>query len=387
MVILQFKFCRLLLTTIFVINVFSVSSSFANNKVAVVVGIEQYDQATSGVTPLNYTVDDATQLSSVLRNSGYAVKTLLNNQAAKHIILGQIKEAAKLIDKENGTLVFSFSGHGFAENNTNYLVVSGTTTTNLKDSALSVNDVLKAIKQTGVKRAALFLDACRNVPGVKSLVKGFVPISGQGVQLLVSTKAGEVSYETPALGNGIFSHFLIKGLQGHAKRNGVIEFTDLAHYVETNVQKWSFSNLNEVQQPYHFASGELYGSFVLVGDKKKNSPQASLANKPKPQPSSQPQFNKQCYHNDSVHKAAARGNAGFVQGCLKAGFPANTKEKNGWTPLHSAARNGRTAIVSLLIKQGADINVKDSTGRTPLDQARFSKNPATVNLLINHGGS
>ena len=355
--------------------VFASNLSHANNKVAVVVGIEQYDQVTSGVTPLDFTVDDASQLSTVLNNNGYVVKTLLDSQASKHIILGQIKEAAKLVDRENGTLVFSFSGHGFSENNINYLVVSGTTTSNLKDSALSLDDVLRTIRSTGIKRAALFIDACRNVPGVKSLAKGFVPIAGQGIQLLVSTKAGEYSYETPALGNGVFSHFLIKGLKGEAKRpDGIIEFTDLAHYVETNVREWSFKNLNQVQQPYHFASGELFGQFLLAGVQNTNTTAVPSGNLGK------------CHQNNNFHKAAAGGDAGFVQNCLNLGFPVDKQESNGWTPLHSAARNGRNAIVTILLRSGANVNAVDSTGRTPADQANFSKKTATMNLLLNNGG-
>ena len=236
-----------------------------SKNVAIVVGVEKYDQASSGLSPLQYAADDAVKLATVFSQNRYVVKRLVDQQAGKHQILATIRNAAKLIDPKNSTLVFSFSGHGFAQNGKNYLMAAGSTIEDLANSALSLDDVIKTLRQSGAKRILLFIDACRNIPGQKSLSRGFTAQNGQGVQVLYSTKFGSVSWESPRLQQGVFSHFLVKGIQGEASQDdNIVDFSELAKYVESKVSDWSFQHLAQPQQPFRRSQGEVYGQFVVA---------------------------------------------------------------------------------------------------------------------------
>lgn len=236
-------------------------------KVAVVVGVNTYDTI-SGLRPLQYAVTDASALKKVLEKQGYSVRLLTNQQANSSYILDAIRQAGKTLDRNQGTLIFAFSGHGFARGNSNYLASYGTVKDDLASSALPMNKIIAAIKKTGARRGVMFIDACRDNPataGSKSISNAsFVHQQSEGLQILYSTKFGEVSWETPKLGHGVFSYFLQQALNGKAAdSNGLISFNLLKQYVQKQVAGWTFSNLGKTQRP--FSAGENYGVFVLGG--------------------------------------------------------------------------------------------------------------------------
>ncbi len=85
----------------------------------------------------------------------------------------------------------------------------------------------------------------------------------------------------------------------------------------------------------------------------------------------------------SIYDAIEDGNIKVVKQHLAAGTDANSKDKDGWTPLHEAASEGHKTIVELLITEGANVNAKDQDGETPIDAAA---KPEIADLLRKHGG-
>lgn len=236
------------------------------NKVAVIIGVNTYDRST-GLRPLKYAASDATNLKNTLIKQGYKVRLLTNHHAGKHMILNAIEQAGKTLKRNTGTFIFAYSGHGFASNKQNYLASHGTVINRLAQSALPLREVQQAIRRTGAKRAILFIDACRNDPniaGSKSVAStGFIYSKSEGIKTLYATKFGEVSWESPQLRHGVFSHFLIKALRGEAAdRNGVISFSSVEKYVQQNVSNWTFSHrMPNTQLP--FSNGNSFGVLVL----------------------------------------------------------------------------------------------------------------------------
>ncbi|KAK3940661.1 hypothetical protein QBC46DRAFT_353953 [Diplogelasinospora grovesii] len=64
---------------------------------------------------------------------------------------------------------------------------------------------------------------------------------------------------------------------------------------------------------------------------------------------------------------------------------ANSRDKDGRTPLSWAAEKGNEAIVKLLLQNGVDFNAKDTDGRTPLMWATLKGHEAIVKLLLENG--
>ena len=65
--------------------------------------------------------------------------------------------------------------------------------------------------------------------------------------------------------------------------------------------------------------------------------------------------------------AAGTGDRLMVQALLEQGADANTRLKDGLTPLMAAATSGHTEIVRKLLDAGADPDLRDDHGMTGLD--------------------
>ena len=260
----------------------------SEQKVAVLVGIDKYNEAITGVRRLKYAVNDMKVLEKTLREQKYTVIPLHDANASKNVILHKIRQIKEYMRPGKGTLLFAFSGHGFSPDGKETSIVTfDTIISNLKETGLSVPELIREIRKVNPKKAVLFLDACRNdpSPGAKSMTKaGFMNLNpGQGIQILYSTKQAELSFEEPKFNQGIFSYFLNKGLKGEAAQDNNVTFRSISDYVEHNVSKWTLENKSKVQKPFRSTAGDVAGSFVLATAK-----DIILAPKPKPKPKPTP---------------------------------------------------------------------------------------------------
>ena len=241
-------------------------------KIHIAIGISNYNTKNTGFGRLKYAAKDANLLSNSFKSKGYYPMKILDHNANKQTILNKIKRAGQLFPKGEGTLLFTFSGHGYKQGGQSYLATYDAYASNLRGTGLTVQEVVQAIRQTGVRRAMLLLDACRNnpLPGRKSVgssraLGGINP--GGGIQILYSTNKGNVSWEHESIQQGVFSYFVNRAINGSVHRNGTVTFNDLAQYVMREVPQWTDSRLSETQQPYRGTAGEIYGDFVMVATK------------------------------------------------------------------------------------------------------------------------
>lgn len=247
-------------------------------RVALVVGVGEYPRE-SGLSRLNYAGSDAEEIGKVLKEQGYIVRVLRNQEALRGSVRRALTELGKAVEPSQGTFLFYFSGHGFAFDNANYLATYGTTVDDLKSEGLPVPEVEKLLKASGAKRQLMFIDACRNEPtvGGKSVESpSFVPdrrqrlAQSEGLRILYSTKAGTVSYENPELQQGVYTHFLLKALRGDAsgyaredrKADQLLTFSDTAAFMVDQMRIYGVER-GQVQIPYE--AGESSGDFLLAG--------------------------------------------------------------------------------------------------------------------------
>lgn len=246
-------------------------------RVAVVVGINAYAPE-SGFRTLDYAKEDAQALDKQFSKYGYTVRPLLDGQAKKSFILKAIEEAGKQFQSGQGTLVFVFTGHGFsADDGANYLAVDGTSDYDLEISGLKLDDVTAALKATGARRIMVFIDACRSSPFIGKSVSSpsFTQFSAsEGMNILYSTAQNEVSIESSQLQHGVFTYFLLQGMEGKAAQDGVILFDGLADYVTQAVKEYSFETPpHQTQKPYR--AGESSGQFLIATLTELQPPQSS----------------------------------------------------------------------------------------------------------------
>ncbi len=243
----------------------SVDVFSGNENYAVIIGVNKYDE----IGNLNYAVEDAMRLTRFFEEQGYNVKTLTNFGATKNRVLKHLRNVAEIAGNPGGTegnVVFAFSGHGFRHKGQNYLATPETNPSDISGTALSLKEVSGMLEQAEVRQRVLFIDACRNDPSKGRVSKSrtfTADKSAEGLAILYSTRADRLSWEDNKLQQGVFSHFLIKGLKGGAAAgDGYVSFDRLQRYVANRVKKYVFNNFDEVQIPY--IGGERTGEFILA---------------------------------------------------------------------------------------------------------------------------
>ena len=217
---------------------------------AVIVGVSSYAHMPS----LKYTDDDAYQIYAFLKSpEGGAlpneqIRLLIDENATRQNILAGMNDVLLKAD-ENDVVLMYYSGHGLPGM---FLPIDFDGYSN----NLSHSEVLDVFKNSKAKHKLCIADACHS----GSLLASRSPFNqqleefyeaydetGGGTALIMSSKSEEVSLETSGLRQGIFSHYLIRGLNGEADSNGnkIVTVTELFDFISIGVKKYT----RNAQQP------------------------------------------------------------------------------------------------------------------------------------------
>lgn len=230
-----------------------------NNTYAVVVAVADYKYATARNGDLKYTVNDASKFYNFLKSSaGGSVPSsnivyLTNSSATRSNIITKTKTLyAKA--KTDDRVIFYFSGHGDRSCFLPYDFDA------LGNNVLWFDEVQALFRCAKCNNKLLIADACFS-GSMKNLIKrqtgGKQSTSGgkQQIAVMMASGANEVSVESDELGQGVFSYYLIKGLNGNADtdRNGKITIQELFYYVYRNTSQYGLKKQHPV----------LFGDFDL----------------------------------------------------------------------------------------------------------------------------
>jgi hypothetical protein len=228
---------------------------------AVIVGVSEYKNP--GIPSLKYADKDAEALAEFLRRpegGGYDsdhMRVLLNQDAT----LANVKDALinflnQAIDMD---LVFIyFAGHGAPEParpQNIYLLTQDSDPNALGTTAFPMWDIQTVLaRYINAKRVIVFSDACHSgnisvnfaTRGVgvteQNLVNQYLTDlskSKQGVVVFTASASGEVSQEFPEMNHGVFTYYLLEGLEGKADYNNdyTVTINELMQYVEEQVKR------------------------------------------------------------------------------------------------------------------------------------------------------
>jgi len=189
---------------IFVIGLFFatwltlISSSHANNRLALVIGNSKYEH----VSPLRNPANDADLISEKLLEIGFEVVGARNltNRKTQQLIQEFANKIGTIGD--DGIVLFYYAGHGVQFNGENFIVPVDANLTSDSDIILQgINSsiILKIIELSGAKTNIIILDACRNNPfaGVsRSVGNGLARMnSPSGSIIAYSTAPGQVALD------------------------------------------------------------------------------------------------------------------------------------------------------------------------------------------------
>ena len=179
------------------------------------------------------------------------IKELINNQAGESDILLSIKDWISRMSKRNESDIFIFfAGHGMtsAENNKMYIIPYDSSPRLLEDTAITKNRLLNELSYLKPRSVTIFFDTCfsGSTRSNDSLLAARpVSIVPKDINIpdnfLIFSAAGYDEIATPLdeVKHGMFSYYLMKGMEGYADKNKDKKITsgELHNYVQENVLK------------------------------------------------------------------------------------------------------------------------------------------------------
>jgi len=224
----------------------------------VIVGIADYLDPEN---KLSYTKDDAYKIYAFYKSPeggslpDKQIALLIDEEATRSNVLKAVKNTYSQAGKDDA-IVFYFSGHG----------VQGAFITHEFDGFLWDNyrglflheEINEVFQNSPAKYKYLIADAChsgslveqyakKEVKAKSGFYQAFEKVEG-GFVMILSSMSKEYSLETSGLRQGVFSHYLLRGLKGESDTNKdkVVSVVELFDFVETHVVSYSKGTQNPV---------------------------------------------------------------------------------------------------------------------------------------------
>ena len=211
---------------------------------AVVIGVASY----SHMPVLRYTDDDAYRMFAFLKSpeggalSDDHIRILIDEEATKENITNTMKEVFSKAGPSDLVMLY-FSGHGLKGS---FLPIDFDGYNN-KIYHEELNEILES---SPAKYKLCIADACHSGSlfamkgNVESALNNYYKSLAQaqpGTALIMSSKSDETSLESSGLRQGVFSHFLIRGLKGEADVDGnqIVSVQELYDYIGENVRTYT----------------------------------------------------------------------------------------------------------------------------------------------------
>jgi hypothetical protein len=233
------------------------------NRVALIIGIEKYDQTPEA----SYANLDAKYFYEYVRKgfgvSKANIKLLVDEDANLIQSLGTLNKwlPGKIKDGKTELIIF-FAGHGLASSDGKelYLLPQDSDPDLLARTALSRTELFQQIIALNPKSVTMFLDTCYS--GIsrdeKTLLASARPVrilandqdTPNNFTIFSASKLDQISSGLKEAKHGIFSYYLMKGLEGKADANNDKDITngELLAYIDQNVAQKA-SELGRQQNP------------------------------------------------------------------------------------------------------------------------------------------
>ena len=235
------------------LNPSNISNKSSNNKVALIIGIENYTEAPKA----NYANLDAKYFFDYARRAFGVNKQNINLLVNEEATVVKTDKAVSLwlkskIKKNKSDLIIFFAGHGLASSDGKelYLLPQDGNPDRLERTALSRTDLFKEIISLNPKSVTMFLDTCYS--GV-SRDEQMLLASARPIRIVADEQEGipdnftifsasqldQISSGLKEANHGIFSYYLMKGMEGNADINKDKKITngELLAYMDENVSQ------------------------------------------------------------------------------------------------------------------------------------------------------
>ena len=235
----------------------------SKNKVAIIFGIENYEtnpKASFANYDAKYFYQYAKNIFGVENEN---IKLLIDEEANLVSSLGALnKWLPSKIKKNHTELIIFFAGHGLASTDGKqlYLLPQDGDSDLLARTAISREEIFQIVSKLKPKTVTVFFDACYS--GVsrdeESLIASARPlmivadeqVTPENFTIFSASQLDQISSGLKEAKHGIFSYYLMKGLEGNADSNNDKKITngELIAYLDENVSQKA-SELGRKQNP------------------------------------------------------------------------------------------------------------------------------------------
>ncbi|CAM8661749.1 Caspase domain containing protein [Oxalobacteraceae bacterium] len=224
--------------------------------VAIIIGIQNYKR----IAKADFANNDAQAFYDyAVRALGVSqdnIKLLIDSEADEVGIIQSMKNWLPLHVKSDKTKIYVFySGHGLPspDGKLLYLLPQGVDKDLLERTAINQQEIITSLQASKPKSVTMFIDSCYS--GLsrtgETLLASARPISlkskdiGYPPEFTVITASSndQISSSSPELQHGIFSFYLMKGMEGDADINndGQITAGEMQRYVSDKVSRQAMS--------------------------------------------------------------------------------------------------------------------------------------------------
>lgn len=212
---------------------------------AVIIGVADYKH----MPVLRYTDDDAYRMYAFLKSpeggalSDEQITVLVDEEANKENILSKMNYIFGKAGP-NDLVMLYYSGHGLKGS---FLPIDFDGYNN----KLMHSEINAIMENSRAKYKLLLADACYSgslftmrsaeVPDAIQTYYSTLAEAGSGTALIMSSKSEETSLESSEVRQGVFTHFLMRGLKGEADLDGdkIVNINELFDFVYENVRNYS----------------------------------------------------------------------------------------------------------------------------------------------------
>ena len=236
-----------------------ISQPGKGRRIALIVGVSKYADHS---IDLAYADADAKALYDYLTSPALGpaafrpqdIQLLLDEKATVANITTGLREFLHQA-REDDFVLFFFAGHGAADPNNLkelYLLAHDTSPKKIAGTGLLMRHVREAISDIEARDVLILTDACHSAgmaasKGQRGLTDNAVNQaflekmlhSSGGLAILTASEAAQVSLEDAKIRHGVFTDFLLRGLQGKADANHdqIVTLGEIMEYVRDNVKQ------------------------------------------------------------------------------------------------------------------------------------------------------
>ncbi len=230
--------------------------------VAIIIGIADYQN----LPKADYANDDARVFYDyALRALGVKagnIKLLVDADADEVSIYKAFKTWLPSKVKSSTDIYVFYSGHGLpaADGKGLYLLPQKTDRDLISKTAVQVQEIISDIQSTKPKSVTLFIDACysgqsrtgetRIASARPIVIKSNTQIFPENFNVITASQNDQISSSNPDLKHGIFSYYLMRGMEGDADANkdGKITLGEMQSYLMENVSRQA-ATMSRKQEP------------------------------------------------------------------------------------------------------------------------------------------